>query len=240
MPDTRRHRGPHPDDPRLFAADQIVPLRQATGDLCWLLNRDYALPSALKVVGDRYQLEARQRLAVQRCACTDRQHWRRFGRCTEPSALAGHRIVIDGLNLITTIEAALSGGVILVGRDGCYRDLASVHGTYRRVDETQPALEMIGRWLRDHDVAESHWLLDAPVSNSGRLRSLIESEAAAHGWNWTADVVRDPDQILATTTDLITTADSAILDRCEQWCGVATEIVQRDVPKAWIVDLFAS
>ena len=27
-------------------------------------------------------------------------------------------------------------------RDGCFRDLASVHGTYRRVEETRPALEL--------------------------------------------------------------------------------------------------
>jgi len=234
MPDTRRHRGPNPDDLRLFAADQIETLREATRDLCWLLNREYALPSAVKLVGDRYQLEARQRMAVQRSACTNEQRWRRFGRMQ--NTLAGRRVIIDGFNLLTTIEAAFSGGVILVGRDECYRDLASVHGTYRQVEETIPALQLIGRWLNSRHILDVHWLLDAPVSNSGRLKAFIESLP----WSWTVEVVRYPDQILATSTDVIVTADSAILDRCQQWCNVAAEIIRESVRGAWVVDLSAS
>src|SRR5688500_3971235 len=66
MSDSRKHRGPHPEDGRLFATDQLPALREATRDLSWLLSRDYASPSALKLVGDRYQLEARQRIAAAR------------------------------------------------------------------------------------------------------------------------------------------------------------------------------
>ena len=38
--------------------------------------------------------------------------------------------------MLTTIEAALAGGVILAARDGAYRDMASMHGSYRKVAET--------------------------------------------------------------------------------------------------------
>ena len=71
MPDKRTHRGAHPQDDRLFAPDQYSALQSATSDLSWLLTREYASPSALKIVGDRYALDARQRLAVMRCACSD-------------------------------------------------------------------------------------------------------------------------------------------------------------------------
>ena len=71
MPDRRAHRGPHPEDARLFAAEVHPALRRATGDLCWLLSRGYARESSLKLVGDRYGLLARQRIAVARCACSD-------------------------------------------------------------------------------------------------------------------------------------------------------------------------
>ena len=50
---------------------------------------------------------------------------------------------IDGYNVLTTIEAALAGAVIIAGRDGCYRDMASMHGSYRKVEETSPAIELI-------------------------------------------------------------------------------------------------
>ena len=71
MPDTRRHRGPHPEDAELFAPASWPALRAATTDLSWLLSRGYAEPSSLKLVGDCFQLTERQRTAVMRSACSD-------------------------------------------------------------------------------------------------------------------------------------------------------------------------
>lgn len=71
MPETRKHRGPHPNDPKLFAAAHVPRLCQAVADLSWLLGRGYAINSALKLTGDRYNLTDRQRLAVRRSACSD-------------------------------------------------------------------------------------------------------------------------------------------------------------------------
>jgi len=39
MPDTRHHRGRHPDDDRLFAATFHPTLRTATQELSWLLTK---------------------------------------------------------------------------------------------------------------------------------------------------------------------------------------------------------
>ncbi len=61
MPNPRKHHGPHPEDSQLFASARCPRLREATSDLSWLLNRDYASTSALKIVSDRYSLVARQR-----------------------------------------------------------------------------------------------------------------------------------------------------------------------------------
>src|SRR5690349_15149262 len=68
MPDSRKHRGPGPKDPIWFGGDARDALRAAVADLSWLLSRGYTVPSALNLVGDRYQLVERQRLAVIRSA----------------------------------------------------------------------------------------------------------------------------------------------------------------------------
>ena len=59
MPDRRKHRGPHPEDARLFDLNAQPLLRAAAADFCWLLSRDYPHDSTLKLVGDRYALVAR-------------------------------------------------------------------------------------------------------------------------------------------------------------------------------------
>jgi hypothetical protein len=237
MPDRRTHRGPHPDDERLFDVAMVPRLQEATNDLCWLLNRGYSSVSAVKLVGDRYELEQRQRTAVSRCACCDASRARRVGSLIPLDRIAGQTILIDGYNLLTTIEAALAGGFVFAARDGCYRDMASMHGTWRRVDETLPALDLIGGFLADSGIGACAWYLDRPVSNSGRLKRILLDLAATNKWPWEVELVNDPDPILAAATDPIATADSAVLDRCTEWVNLAVEVIRARIPQVRLIDL---
>jgi hypothetical protein len=237
LPDTRTHRGPDPRDSPAFDPPAWPALRAAVSDLSWLLERQYAPMSSLKLVGDRYALTDRQRMAVMRSSCSDTALGRRREHQQSAAALAGQAIVIDGFNLLTTIEAALGGGVILSGRDGVYRDLAGVHGTYRKVAETLPALRLVGAVLAALGVARTRWLLDRPVSNSGRLKTIILEMAQEQGWDWEAELAFNPDALLGTSPDLVATADSAILDRGPRWFNLARYAIERHVPSARVVNL---
>ena len=237
MPDRRKHRGPHPEDEQLFARDQLPLLRGATHDLSWLLGRNYAAKSATKLVGDRYGLAARQRLAVARCACSEAARIERRAKSVPWSSLTGQELWLDGFNVLTSVEAALSGGVILAGRDGCYRDMASMHGSYRKVEETSSAIQGIGESLHAWQVGPCRWFLDRPVSNSGRLRSLLRKEAKMAGWMWEVDLVADPDAILSRARSLVSSSDSQILDRVPRWFNLARNVIHDRLPTAWIVDL---
>jgi hypothetical protein len=237
VPDKRHHRGQHPDDARLFAPDQVPALRAAVHDLAWLLSRDYAQPGALKLVGDRYNLEARQRMALMRATCSDDALARRGSTRLDVVDLRDRPLLIDGYNVLTTVEAALAGGVLLLCRDGTLRDVASMHGSFRKVEETMPALELVGEIAAEIGIAQCTWYLDSPVSNSGRLKQIILERAAERRWNWTVDIVIDPDAVLSKSDQIIATADSVILDRCKRWFALASEAVTRGVPDALILDL---
>jgi hypothetical protein len=239
MPDHRQHRGPHPDDHTAFAADVVPVLRGAVHDLSWLLARGYAPPSSLKLVGDRYGLTARQRTAVSRCTCTPEHSERRNAHRCYPADLAGRELWIDGYNVLTSIEAALSGGVLLRGMDGCVRDLASMHGSYRKVEETVPAIQLIGRQLAAWQISPCRWLLDQPVSNSGRLRSILLEIAREERWTWEIDLVPDPDPLLASATVCIATADSEILNRAQTWLNLVDLLVRDNLPQVWLIELAA-
>lgn len=233
MPDTRKHRGPGPQDETYFGLESLEDLRAAVADLSWLLSRGYAETSALKLVGDRYRLVERQRAAVLRSACPDAALAGRKAREVGRAGLRGRPVRIDGFNLILTLESALGGGVVLACRDGSYRDLASVHGTYRKVAETRPALELAAKYFVAWGLGPCRWLLDAPVSNSGRLAALIREVNS----EWIAEVVPDPDAVLVQPGDLVATADSVILDHCGDWVSLARLLVEAGVPGAFVADL---
>jgi hypothetical protein len=237
MPDHRQHRGANPKDAEAFAPEMLPRLQAACVDLSCLLSRGYAEKSAGTLVGDRYALTERQRIAVRRCACSDEQLADRRRRQASSGDLAGALLEIDGYNVLTTVEAALADAVVLVGRDGCYRDMASMHGNFRKVAETPRANRLMGRTLARLGVREAIWYLDSPVSNSAHLKQLLLEIAAAEKWNWRVELVPDPDPILAASSQITASADSGILDRTVRWFSLAREIVREHVPSANLVSL---
>jgi hypothetical protein len=146
-------------------------------------------------------------------------------------------MVLDGFNVLTTVEAALAGGIILAARDGCYRDMASVHGSYRKVEETWPAIGLVGGYLAGTGASEVQWYLDRPVSNSGRLKGYLAEAAAHNEWNWSIELVNNPDTVLGQTQRIVVTADSAVLDACHKWFNLAREIVTIQIPHARVLHL---
>ena len=179
MGDSRGHRGPHPQDQELFSNEALPALQNAVADLSWLRTHGYAEASATKLVGDRYQLRGRQRVAMGRCACSDSAKDLRESKRCNPESMTARPLVIDGLNVITTIEVALAGGVLLVCRDACMRDMASFHGNYRLVQETERAVAILMDVVESMGPSEVTVYIDRPVSNSGRLAEIVRRSAAA-------------------------------------------------------------
>ncbi len=235
-------------------------LRLAVADLSWLLSRGYGWKSSLKLVGDRYDLNDRQRIAVMRSSCSDDSLAGRRSREVGSETLTGRNLLIDGYNVLTTMEALLAGGVLLRGRDGCVRDMTSMHGSYRKVAETESAIDRIGRYLVKLGLNRSVWLLDSPVSNSGRLKGMLKDHASDAGWAWSVYVVIDPDSILISSGSgsnlssllpadisdvegdgqcgecLVASADSVVLDGCGRWFNLASELIKSE-PEVRIINL---
>ncbi|MFA5554229.1 MAG: DUF434 domain-containing protein [Phycisphaerae bacterium] len=240
MPDKRNHRGPHPDDQKLFSSSQLESLSTAVSDYSLLLTKGYADVSSLKLVCDHFSLTQRQRLAVMRSACSDSQLKLRKKSQIGIADIAGQSIAIDGYNVLITIEAAKSGAFLFRGRDGCLRDLASIHGTYRKVQETIPAIELIGEFLKEYQVSSAVWFLDKPVSNSGRLKKILEEIAEQNSWSWQVKLSQSPDAELKKCDCPIASSDSAILDNCNCWFNLAAEIIEKRLLSGKTLNLYAN
>jgi len=236
-PDKRQHRGVHPSDRELFGPERLAVLRRATHELSWLLGRGYANVAALKLVGDCHGLTARGRLAVSRAACSDEQREARSSRALSIEQAEGASIIVDGFNLIITVEAAMGGGLLIRGRDLCIRDLSSVHGSYRSVEETGRAIRLVGEALETINPARVLWLLDRPVSNSGRLAQKIRAAAGESGWPWTVEVAFNPDKLMQKADAVVVTSDSVVLDAAARWLNLNHHLVTRYLSDSWLIDL---
>jgi hypothetical protein len=237
MSHSERHRGPKPKDDQIFSEKQLPKIRHALSDLCWLLSNGYVMNSSLKLVGDRFVLTARQRMLLRRSACDDVSRDRRKARSITAGSLNGQEVFIDGFNLLITIESAMSGGFIFVGVDGSYRDMSSIHGSYKRVQETEEGIRLVGRFLANAQVKRVHWLLDEPVSNSGRLKVLLAEIAEEENWDWNIELVKSPDAVLKIKNGISITTDSVILDAVDQWFNLSQCVIEESIPNANVIGL---
>jgi hypothetical protein len=69
------------------------------------------------------------------------------------------------------------------------------------------------------------------------LKKIMAELAAERNWPWQIELVQNPDEVLAATAEIIVTADSVVLDRCQQWFNLTREVVDRHIPHANVVPL---
>ncbi len=229
-------RGFDPQDSRIFSKENIAGLKAAQDEIQWLLDRGYKIKPLIELIGNHHQLSARARTALQRSTSSTAEYEKRKSTMLSLQRAGEGCLYIDGFNLIITLEVALSGSPVFLGRDGVLRDLAGLRGTYKLIDKTDIALELIGKTLKELSVPMVKFYLDSPVSNSGKLKNKILEHSGS--WNIQADVelIANVDTVLYGL-DRVVTADSIILDECKGWFNLSGKIVEDYIWGAWIVDL---
>lgn len=118
----------------------------------------------------------------------------------------------------------LSESLLLKCMDGTVRDLAALRGTYRLIDKTDGAIQMIGRKLAEYKVGKTVFYLDAPVSNSGRLKGRILKLLAEYDFEVQVEVINQVDSALEKLDNVIT-GDAIILDKCISWINMNRQII---------------
>ena len=224
-----RNRGKQSNDDKLFAPKWQPIFKNAVDDFCFLLSRGYSENSIGQLVGNRYKLNARQRIAIHRISASAAQIQARKEKEVLPIALKGQTVEIDGFNILILLESALSGGYILEARDGSMKDISSIHGSYKRVIKTEESIFIIGDTLQTLGIAKAKWYLDQPVSNSGRLKTFLLEIAAKRQFNWEVELVYNPDKQLGESQNIVITSDGWILDNARQWFNLGASIIKKQL-----------
>ena len=229
----RKHRGLAPEDRVFFDPRRVSLLRNAVCDLSWLLSRGYSPHASVDLVGNHFQLLERERLALIHAASDGKPRKSPLNA----DSLRGKSLCIDGFNLLITLEAALGGGIVLLGMDGCYRDIANIHGSYTLRAETESAIEITGEALKSLGVSDALWLFDRPVSNSGRLAKLVNDISAQRQLPMHAETADQVDTRVKTCGRIAITADSAILTSGTEWFNLPAWLIGHRISDVNIVDL---
>lgn len=218
-----------------FSGSRLIMLKEAQKDIVYLINCGYSLKRSVELSGDKYQFSLRQRMALTRASCCDTKLGsRKMRECG--FGFAGKTLTIDAFNVIITLETALSKSTVILCMDGTLRDLCGLRGTYRLIDKTDAAIRIIAGELAKLQIGRAVFILDRPVSNSGRLRKRILE--MTKGYPFTAEaVLTDKADYAVACGECAVTSDSAVLDRCGAWVNLARLALDNSVVDFVPIDL---
>lgn len=232
MSDKIVRRGYVSTDIKEFNEEAMKKLKEAQKDIFMLINRRYDIKKVSTFVGNHYLLSERQRMALMRSTSSKLAlEIRRKKEIT--ISLKEKTVYIDGFNLIITLEVALSGSTLMKCMDGTIRDLAGLRGTYKQIDKTDIAINLIGEKLYELKVNKVVFYLDSPISNSGRLKMKILELLNKYSYNVEVYLVNNADIILEKLENVIT-SDAIILDKCKSWINLALNIIDESLGDVYL------
>ncbi|MDR3598608.1 DUF434 domain-containing protein [Clostridium sp.] len=222
-------------DAKEFNDKNLELIKRAQEDIFMMIERGYPIKGVSTFVGNHHLLSERPRLAIMRATSLSKDIEKRENKLIKNN-FKGKTIYIDGLNLIITLEVALSESTVIKCMDGTIRDLAGLRGTYKLIDKTDMALHIIGEKLEEMKIGKVIFYLDSPVSNTGRLKMRILELLTKYTYNVEVELVYNADIILETKSYVVT-SDAIILNKCESWINLAYDIVSEKLPKLKYIDL---
>ena len=181
------------------------------------------------MVGNRYQLTSDERHLLHRGVFSDRDAGLRQKKKIPLEKIRGKDLVIDGYNVLITIEAALSGRPLVLGNDGFIRDISGVSGNFRKTEKTETALQLVSNLLKRIKPRQTLFLFDSPISMSGELAQEVRERLKRENLPGDAMAVRVPEKILIGFPGMIATSDTVIIDQSKRVVDLAGDIMRRRI-----------
>lgn len=187
------------------------------------MNRGYPSGPSVRFVSDHHRLPEEQRFVLKRVVVPAGLAEARRAKALPASALSGQRILVDGYNVLITVESLLLGRPVYLCDDGFLRDTAGIFRSYRPGEMTERALHEIISLLLSTGPSAVELLLDQQISRSGDLAARIRAAVP----QWTARTARDVDRQLKDADAIVATSDGSVIDATSRPFDLPGELARR-------------
>lgn len=191
--------------------------KEAATDYFFLRNRGYREKTAVKLVGDRYQLSGNERMMLYRGITTiEKAKIRKNLITSDMESWKGKTFYMDGYNVCYTIMNYLAGKQVFIGNDGFLRDTGnSTENRGKNESLFHCALKILGDFLEPLEFGNIVVYLDASAGNNGVERDVVsfkeEMERKLKRFE-IYPVISADNELKKTIGGIIASSDSEILD----------------------------
>jgi hypothetical protein len=170
-------------------------------------------------VAGHYLLDKTERNYLARKVSSDEKAKERRSRLIFFKELKDQVILVDGYNVLITLESVLHHpDTILESDDGVLRDTKAVFGKYQPHEDTLNVLNILTDFLKEAQPKEVHFFYDRPVSRSGELAQLTRVVLEKNHIPGSAVTYPQVDRELAknSTEKVIATSDGPLMDKVKK------------------------
>ncbi len=188
-------------------------LYKAISDYLYLLDNDYPVKPILKIIGDRYRLNAIQRSILFRGVAKKEICMTRKLKLIKTNKVYGNKLLIDFYNVIISISSYLKGKFVYIALDGLLRDASESHGRIKEKNIMNHSLNLLIDYIKKINTKEVIFAIDSPVSHSKELAGELQTMLENHNIKGNTVVIKSADYYLKNSYGYIcATSDSSIID----------------------------
>ena len=204
-------------------------LTEPAHDIRYLLARGYSISAAIRFVSDHYRLAESERHILVRVVRPPKVATARREKRLACTDINGRDVLIDGYNVLITIESMLKDEKLWLGDDGFIRDTRGVFRSYNNTDATYKAVDEMLSFLSECKVTSINVLLDTQMSKSGQLARHIQNMLPKYSLNGSARTSRHVDFDLknAGAGVVVATADGVVIDAVGEVIDIAACLMER-------------
>ncbi|MDK2912324.1 MAG: hypothetical protein PWR29_1281 [Methanolobus sp.] len=202
----------------------------AARDIRYLLEQGYPKSSAIRFVGDHYGLEKSRRYILSRNVLAPDVASARNRKRVPCTCIRDRHILIDGYNVLITLESYLKGEEIWIGDDGFIRDNRGIFRSHVNDKDTFRSAGLMLSLLRANAAGEITVILDRQMSMSGQLAMAIRQRMAETGVRGQVITSGSTDHDLkkARSCDIVASADGVIIDAVVEVIDIPACIISGD------------
>lgn len=201
-------------------------LYQAAADFFYLQNRLYPRGAALELAGNRYGLDAVERMLLSRGLFGQREALSRRSKRITGSLWRRKVLFVDGHNVQITIESHILSRPLLKANDGALRDLAGQSARFRLTETGNMAMDLIFHYFDAFPPREVFFLFDQPMSRSGELAAAYRERLKKSGIRGDARAVPVPEREFPYDECVVASSDRAVLDCSSEWIDLACRVIE--------------
>ena len=202
-------------------------LADASDDLKMLLDRGYRKDSALSFVADHHQLDATVRNRLMREVYSDLEISDTESKILPIEELEGRDLVIDGFNVLITIETGFIGGELFLSQDGMVRDNSMTFSNYKISETTEAAVDAVITVIAGYRPLGVTWVFDSQISASGRLAEYVRKSMAAAGIRGNSMTCPNADGRILELNMTTATSDTQLIRRLESVVDIPQAVLLR-------------